>query len=51
MLSDSHADVIVVAGDIKGKGHLAVTSSVQNRVLTKNHVVFHTLINFTVLVI
>jgi hypothetical protein len=32
MLSDCHADVIVGAGDIKVKGHLAVASSVQNSV-------------------
>jgi hypothetical protein len=51
MLSDCHADVIVVAGDIKVKGHLAVPSSVQNRVLIKNHVVFHTLVNFNILVV
>ena len=40
VLSDFHTDVIVVAGDIKGKGHLAEVSSVQNRMLQRNMLIF-----------
>ena len=49
VFSDFYTDVIVVAGAIKGKGRLAEASSLQNRVLQKNHVVFHTLLSVTVL--
>jgi hypothetical protein len=44
--SDFHTHVIVVAGDIKGKGHLAEASSVQNRVLQRTMLFFtHCLIS------
>ena len=40
VLSDSDADVIVVAGDIKGKGHLTEASSVQNKVSQRTMLTF-----------
>ena len=50
VLSDSDADVIVVAGDIKGKGRLAEASSVQNRVLQRTILTFtHCLILMSLL--
>jgi hypothetical protein len=50
VLSDSGAYVIVVAGDIKGKGRLAEASSVQNRVLQRTILTFtHCLILMSLL--
>jgi hypothetical protein len=40
VLSDFHTDVIVVADDIKGKGHLAEVSSVQNKMLQRTMLIF-----------
>jgi len=40
VLSDFHTDVILAAGDIKGKGHLAEASSVQNKVLQRTMLFF-----------
>jgi hypothetical protein len=40
MLSDSHGNITVVSGDIRGKGHLAEASSVQCGVLQRDILMF-----------